>query len=132
MFSLSRPIGSRWSLLEVIYEPYEQVLYKGDPDSSPYKFDICGEDRNVGGPCSAKPWASGYYRGAGQLDHQLGAKGRKAAALLLAERLPTLGAQHRRIGAEHRAIGEAEATGAVEHLPAASAIRPGLQPGEQA
>ena len=61
MFSLSRPIGSRWSLLEVIYEPYEQVLYKGDPDGSPYKFDICGEDRNVGGPCSAKPWASGYY-----------------------------------------------------------------------
>jgi hypothetical protein len=61
MFSLSRPIGSRWSLLEVIYEPYEQVLYKGDPDVSPYKFDICGEDRNVGGPCSAKPWASGYY-----------------------------------------------------------------------
>jgi hypothetical protein len=61
MFSLSRPIGSRWSLLEVIYEPYEQVLYKGDPDGSPYKFDVCGEDRNVGGPCSAKPWASGYY-----------------------------------------------------------------------
>jgi hypothetical protein len=61
IFSLSRPIGTRWSLLEVTYEPYNQVLYKGDPDSSPYGFDICGEDRHVGGPCSEKPWARGYY-----------------------------------------------------------------------
>ena len=61
MFSLSRPIGNRWSLLEVTYEPYNQVLYKGQPDSSPYTFDICSEDRNVGGPCSKKSWARGLY-----------------------------------------------------------------------
>jgi len=61
ILSLSRPIGTRWSLLEVTYEPYNQVLYKGDPDASPYSFDICGEDRNVGGPCSKKRWARGFY-----------------------------------------------------------------------
>ena len=60
-FSYSRSIDNRWSLLEVIYQPYEQILYKGDPDMSPYTFNICGEDRNVGGPCSAKSWAKGYY-----------------------------------------------------------------------
>jgi hypothetical protein len=59
-FSYSRPIGNRWTLMEVIYEPYTQTLYSGDPDKSPYKFDICGEDRNVGGPCSQKGWAKGY------------------------------------------------------------------------
>jgi hypothetical protein len=59
-FSYSRPIGSRWSLMEVIYEPYNQTLYSGDPDKSPYTFDICGEDRNVGGPCSEKSWAKWY------------------------------------------------------------------------
>jgi len=59
-FSLSRPIGNKWSLMKVIYEPYTQTLYSGDPDNSPYKFEICGEGRGVGEPCSKKGWAKGY------------------------------------------------------------------------
>ena len=55
-FGYSRPIGNRWSVLEVRYVPYEQILYSGDPDQSPYKFDVCG-GRFIGGPCSKKSWA---------------------------------------------------------------------------
>ena len=47
------------------------------------------------------------------------------------ERLPALQPQYGRIGAEHGAIGEAEATGAVEHLPAPLAEGPDLQAGAQ-
>jgi len=56
-FGYSRPIGNRYTVLEVRYLPYQQVLYSGDPDQSPYKFDICGESRFLGGPCSEKSWA---------------------------------------------------------------------------
>ena len=56
-FGYSRPIGNRWSVLEVRYLPYEQILYLGDPDQSPYTVDVCGEDRYVGVPCSEKSWA---------------------------------------------------------------------------
>lgn len=59
-FGYSRPIGNQYSLLEVIYEPYSQTLYSGDPANSPYTFDVCGSDRNIGGPCSEKSWAKGY------------------------------------------------------------------------
>ena len=58
-FSYSRSIGNRWSLMEVIYEPYDKILYSGSPDTSPYTFDVCGEDRHTGGPCSEKSWAKG-------------------------------------------------------------------------
>ena len=51
----SNPIGGRYTTFEV--RRHSQVLYSGDPDKSPWSFEICGESRHVGGLCSAKPWA---------------------------------------------------------------------------
>jgi hypothetical protein len=62
-----------------------------------------------------------------QLHHQIGAEGRKAAALLGAQGLPAFQAQHGGIRAEHGAVGQAEAAGAVEYLPPPSVEGPDLQ-----
>ena len=57
IYGYSRYIGGRATQMVLMYTPYDEVLYEGDPDGSPYKFDICGDDRFTGGPCAAKPWA---------------------------------------------------------------------------
>ena len=51
----SNPIGGRYTNFEV--RRLDQVLYSGDPDQSPWTFEVCGDSRHVGGPCSAKAWA---------------------------------------------------------------------------
>lgn len=56
-FGYSRPIGNRWTMLEVRYLPYQQILYSGDPDQSPYDFEVCSESRFIAEPCSEKAWA---------------------------------------------------------------------------
>ena len=68
---------------------------------------------------------------AGQLDHQIGAERREAAPLHGREGLPALQPHGGCIRAEYRAIGQTEASGAVEKLPIALLIRPGLQASDQ-
>jgi hypothetical protein len=58
-----------------------------------------------------------FITGAGQLDHQLGAQGREAAALLGSKGQAGILAQQGAIRAEHGAIRQTEACGAVEHPP---------------
>ena len=54
-FGYSNYIGGMATWMRVI-DPLKRLVYEGDPDGSPYKFDICG-GRHTGGPCAAKPWA---------------------------------------------------------------------------
>ncbi|MDA9674574.1 hypothetical protein N9T98_00105 [bacterium] len=56
LYGYSEYIGGRATQMIVEFTPHNKVLYSGDPDRSPYKFDICGS-RFTGGPCSAKLWA---------------------------------------------------------------------------
>ena len=55
-YGYSEYIGGYATQMVVRFTPHDKVLYQGDPDGSPYKFDICG-GRFTGGPCSAKSWA---------------------------------------------------------------------------
>lgn len=54
-FGYSNYIGGRASQMIVRYQQ-NQVLYKGDPDGSPYKFEVCGESRGIGRLCSETSW----------------------------------------------------------------------------
>ena len=56
LYGYSEYVGGRATQMIVKFTPHNKVLYSGDPDGSPYKFDICG-GRSTGGPCSAKSWA---------------------------------------------------------------------------
>ncbi len=56
-YSYSQYIGGKATQMVVKFTPHDKVLYEGDPDGSPYKFDICGEDRMTGDSCTKKPWA---------------------------------------------------------------------------
>ena len=55
-YGYSEYIGGYATQMVVRFTPHNKVLYQGDPDGSPYKFDICG-GRFTGGPCSEKSWA---------------------------------------------------------------------------
>ena len=55
-YGYSEYIGGRATQMVVRFTPHDKVLYEGDPDGSPYTFDICG-GRFTGGPCSEKSWA---------------------------------------------------------------------------
>lgn len=54
-YGYSEYIGGYATQMVVEFTPHDKVLYEGDPDESPYKFDICG-GRFTGGPCSEKKW----------------------------------------------------------------------------
>jgi len=57
-FGYSFPIGAKYTLLEVVYEPWNKTLYSGDPDRSPYSFDVCSADNpRIGNLCSEASWA---------------------------------------------------------------------------
>ena len=40
----------------IVKDQQDQVLYQGDPDNSPYKFEVCGESRGIGQRCSETSW----------------------------------------------------------------------------
>lgn len=55
----SNPIGGRYTNMEVRKYHSNTLLYSGDPDESPWKFEVCGSDRGAGAPlCSTVPWAN--------------------------------------------------------------------------
>lgn len=54
----SNPIGERYTNMEIRKYHSNTLLYSGDPDASPWKFEVCGNDRGAGATlCSNTSWA---------------------------------------------------------------------------